>query len=107
LVRVRVLVEGLLDVAEERLRMMQPPRHIRAMPPMFSFHLFLARSAQQHVALRVADDLRAVERAADVLDELSGASPENLALTGPFENGGGATRSSLSAERQRAKTLRR
>ena len=31
--QVRVLVEGLLDLAQEQLRMMQPPRHISAMPP--------------------------------------------------------------------------
>ena len=29
-----VAVEGLLDLAEERARMMQPPRHIEATPPL-------------------------------------------------------------------------
>ena len=51
--------------------MMQPPRHMSAMPPRLSFHLNSSETLlHEHVALRVGDDLRGIERLADVLDGL-------------------------------------
>ena len=41
----RILVERVLDLAQERDRIMQPPRHISAMPPMFRFQPFSLAAA--------------------------------------------------------------
>ena len=90
LVSVGLRSKASLILPRKRLRMMQPPRHISAMPPKFSFHLYsFARLAQQHVALRVGDDLRGVERAADVLDERLRRSPSNLACSARSRTLGG------------------
>ena len=84
--------------------MMQPPRHIRATPPLLISQPYSSAVARhQGEALGVGDDLAGVERQLDVVDERLAVAVERWASgrAGPCD---AATRSSFWAERQRAKT---
>ena len=84
--------------------MMQPPRHIRATPPLLIFQPdSCAMRPHQGEALGVGDDLAGVEGHLDVVDELLAVAGE-LRLGGPCRTFAAATRSSFWADRQRAKT---
>ena len=69
--QLRVLVEGFLDLAQEHAAddaaaaPHQGDAAVVEVPVVF-----LGRGAHEHVALRVGDDLRRIERLPDVLDEL-------------------------------------
>ena len=82
--------------------MMQPPRQILASSPMLQVPLVRARGGGHLLeALRVGDDLRGVERLADVVDQRLG-QPARLR---PGEHAGGvAALVAQRAESERAKT---
>ena len=71
LARFGIFVEGGLDVAQEDAADdAAAAPHQRDAAHVQVPALVLLRGAQQHVTLRVADHLGAVERAANILDEL-------------------------------------
>ena len=71
-----ILVEGLLDLAEERAAddAAAAPHEGDAAVVEVPF-VFRRRRAHEHVALRVADDLRGVQRLANVVDEFLAGRP--------------------------------